>query len=91
MFSGFDGAERGFAELPGRRLTPEIARMASGIRKRRLDRRIEQPRCFGKFLAPAARPSQSSSMATDNIKAVGLAMPRPAMSGADPWAAWAIP
>ena len=39
--------------------------------------------------APAsASPRKSSSIAPDQISATGLAMPRPAMSGAEPWIAW---
>ena len=39
---------------------------------------------------PCFSPSQSNSMATERIMAVGLATPRPAISGAAPWAAWAM-
>ncbi len=39
--------------------------------------------------APASRsPRKSSIIAADQISAIGLAMPCPAMSGADPWIAW---
>ena len=37
---------------------------------------------------PAAAPSQSSIIAAERIVATGLAMPWPAMSGADPWDGW---
>ena len=37
------------------------------------------------FSLPCRSPSQSSIMAVDRIMAVGLAMPCPAMSGAEPW------
>ena len=73
------------AVAPRSRVSPsaEVGRARVGVGGARvhspLDGAPRRPRCS---------PRNSSIKATERISAIGLAMPRPAMSGAEPWIAW---
>ena len=81
--------KHGLRHLPGARLSAELAGEEIARRKGPVDRGADQ-RAGAPGLGdavPLAKATRASWRPDRNI-AVGLAMPRPAMSGAVPWQGW---